>query len=398
MYQPFGVPVGNTDNPWLTLTQPVRHSVLGSSLSMVVTVRRVTDWLGLLCLAALFAMAGVGSLAAQSQDFATPQQTNERIQQLAALARTSTADPPLGPGDLIHIDVFDIPELSHDLRVSNSGVISFPLMADPIPVAGLTPFELERQMEQLLSADGLVAHPQVSIFVKEQASQPVTIVGAIGHPTVMQISRPTSLLELLANAGGITDEAGSTIMITRADAPSSLSQAPGSLHMEEVSSKGDPIADTDPASQTTTITIRLQDLLDSGNPDFNIQVRGGDIVSVPRAGIVYVLGFGVAQQGEYVLQAHGDLITALKAVALAHGMTTFAKGDSAVIMRNDPKTGNRIEIPVHLKQIQNHKAADVPLQSNDILYVPDSRSKKALAQGTATALGIGTGLAIYRVQ
>jgi hypothetical protein len=67
-------------------------------------------------------------------------------------------------------------------------------------------------------------------------------------------------------------------------------------------------------------------------------------------------------------------------------------------MRNDPTTGKRIEIPVHLKQIQNHKADDVPLQTNDILFVPDSRGKKALARGTEAALGIGTGLAVYRVQ
>jgi polysaccharide export outer membrane protein len=360
---------------------------------MAVTVRRVPDWLKLIFVVALSVAAATGVLSAQSQDFATPQKTNERIQELAVLARTSTADPALGAGDLVHIDVFDIPELSRDLRVTDSGVISFPLLPDPIPVVGLTPFQLERRLEQILSANGLVAHPQVSVFVKEQASQPVTIVGAVGHPTVMQVSRPTSLLELLASAGGISDDAGSIIMITRASPPIVE-------HEEQISDKKntEDTADTDPASQTTVIKIRLQDLLESGDSDYNIQVHGGDIVSVPRAGIVYVLGFGVAQQGEYVLQAHGDQVTALKAVALAHGLTAFSKADDSVIMRNDPATGKRIEIPVHLKQIQNHKTDDVPLQTNDILYVPDSRGKKALARGTEAALGIGTDLAVYRVQ
>jgi polysaccharide export outer membrane protein len=327
----------------------------------------------------------------QSQTDETPQQANQKIEQLAALARAADTDPPLGAGDLLHIDVFDVPELSRDVRVTDSGVISFPLVPERIPVIGETPYQLERKMEQILAADGLVAHPQVSIFVKEQQSQSVSIVGAVGHSFVMPIVRPTTLIEVLADAGGISDEAGSNVVITRT--------LPVGDHMEPVSetTKPDDATETPLDARTKTITIRLQDLLESGKPDFNIQIIGGDIVSIPRAGIIYVLGYGVNQQGEYVLQAHGDQVTALKAIALAHGMTPFAKADNALIMRNDPKTGQRIEIPVHLKQIQNHKGTDVPLQSNDILYVPDSKAKKALARGTESALGIGTSVAVYRV-
>lgn len=360
---------------------------------MVLTVRRVTDWLLFFCACAVAIATATGALAAQSQDEVTPQQTNEKIEQLAALARTTNTDPPLGAGDLLHIDVFDVPELSRDVRVTDSGAVSFPLVPDPIPAAGLTTYQFERKLEGVLSADGLVAHPQVSVFVKEQASQPVTIVGAVGHPMVMQIVRPTSLIEVLAQAGGVADDAGAEIMITRA-AP------PDTEHVQQVSTKDMATANDppdDPPADSQVIKISLKDLVDSGNTDYNIQVRGGDIISVPRAGIIYVLGFGVAQQGEYVLQAHGDQVTALKAIALAHGMTSFARGDDSVIMRNDPKTGKRIEIPVHLKKIQNHKADDVPLLSNDILYVPDSKGKKALARGTEAAIGIGTSVAIYHV-
>jgi polysaccharide biosynthesis/export protein len=361
---------------------------------MVVTVRGVTDWLKLVCVSLLLMTAGPGLLLGQSQNSETPQETNQKIEQLAALARASNTDPPLGAGDLLHIDVFDVPELSRDVRVSDSGVIGFPLVPERISVVGLTPYQLERKMEQILAADGLVAHPQVSIFVKEQQSQSVSIVGAVGHSFVMPIVRPTTLIEVLADAGGISDEAGANVVITRT--------LPLGDHVEPVSDSTTPSTSSDEDAdsldaRTKTITIRLQDLLESGKADYNIQVLGGDIVSVPRAGIIYVLGYGVNQQGEYVLQAHGDQVTALKAIALAHGMTPFAKADSSVIMRNDPKTGQRIEIPVHLKQIQNHKGTDVPLQSNDILYVPDSKGKKALARGTESVLGIGTSVAIYRV-
>jgi polysaccharide export outer membrane protein len=140
----------------------------------------------------------------------------------------------------------------------------------------------------------------------------------------------------------------------------------------------------------------LQDLLESGNAAYNVQVYGGDVVSVPRAGIVYVLGLGVVQPGGYVLQSHGEQVSVLKAIALAHGMTGFAKGDSAVIMRMNPATGNRDQIPVHISAIEKHKTDDVLMNSNDILYVPDSKGLKVLAKGAEVAVGIGAGLAVYR--
>ncbi|MGH9690621.1 MAG: hypothetical protein ACRD4C_05950, partial [Candidatus Acidiferrales bacterium] len=85
------------------------------------------------------------------------------------------------------------------------------------------------------------------------------------------------------------------------------------------------------------------------------------------------------------------------AVALARGLTGYAKANSAVIMRTNPVTGEKEQIPVQIKKIEKHDAEDVPLQANDILYVPDSAGKKALARGTEAAIGVGTGAAIYRV-
>jgi hypothetical protein len=86
----------------------------------------------------------------------------------------------------------------------------------------------------------------------------------------------------------------------------------------------------------------------------------------------------------------------LKALALAHGLTGFAKADSAVIMRLNPITGQKDTIPVHIRQIENRKMEDVALQSNDILYIPDSVGLKVLARGSEAAVGIGTQVAIYR--
>src|SRR6202167_4903482 len=139
----------------------------------------------------------------QSKD-ETTQQTNARIQELANLTRSPVADTPLGAGDLIHVEVFDVPELSRDVRITVSGEIGFPLIHEKVRAAGLTPFQLEQKIQDLLSESGMISPPQVSVFVKEQVSQPVTIIGAVGRPMTYQVVRPTTLLELVANPGGIS--------------------------------------------------------------------------------------------------------------------------------------------------------------------------------------------------
>ena len=319
----------------------------------------------------IFLLCLVQTLGGQ-QHVETRQQTNDKIQELATLERSKVHDAPIGTGDLLHVEVFDVPELSRDIRVGDVGDISFPLIPGRIQAAGLTVYQLEEKMEQLLIENGLVSHPQVSVFVKEQNSQPVSVVGAVQKPMVYQIIRPTTLLEVLSTVGGITDDAGSFIIITRAAQKSA-----------------DPVADTGdgslPAADSQTVTIRLQDLIESGNSVYNVPVYGGDVISVPRGGIVYVAGSGVQQQGGYVLQSHGDQITAMKAVSLAHGLTSFAKADNAVIFRPNPVTGQNDIIPVRLKQILNRKTPDIAMKSKDLLYVPDNLGLKS-ARPRVTAI------------
>jgi polysaccharide export outer membrane protein len=312
----------------------------------------------------------------------TTQQTNEKIQELASLGKSTLADIPIGAGDLLHIDVFDVPELSRDLRVSTTGGISFPLIHERIRAAGATTFQLEQKIQDLLRQNGLVSDPQVSVFIKELNSQPVTIIGAVARPLTYQVNRPMSLLELIANAGGITDGAGTVVLITRRTETESLT----------------PISDTSGSSEpgSRTIRIQLQDLLNTENTAFNIPVYGGDVINIPLGGIVYVMGGGVSQQGGYVVQSHGEQITVLKAVALAHGLGGYAKPDDAVIYRLNPNTGKREATPVHIKQIEQNKSQDIAMKSNDILYVPDSLTKKILVRASEAAVQIGSGVLIYR--
>ena len=350
---------------------------------MNVTVRRAKDWAGKpVSIGLILTFLSLQAAFGQAQE-ETTQQTNDRIQQLSQISKPTVTDIPIGAGDVIHIDVFDVPELSRDVRVSSSGNIALPLIHERIRVAGVTPFQLEQKIQEKLVESGLVSRPQVSVFVKEQNSQPVTILGAIGHPMTTQLLRPTTLLEVLANAGGISDNAGTVVMITRKTQQEAV---------RPVAETSGPNSD----SGVQTIRIQLQDLLDTGNAAFNIQVFGGDVIEVPKAGIIYVLGGGVAQPGGYAIQSHGEPPTVLKAVALARGLGGFAKPDDAVIYRVNPKTGEREAIPVHIKKIAKNTSEDVAMKSNDILYVPDSLAKKVAVRGLEAAVSIGSGLLIYR--
>ena len=356
---------------------------------MAFTVPRAVDWPRIPVLLVIFCILFTVQVACGQGTDETTQQTNARIEQLANLGDPSSGDTPLGSGDLIHVEVFDVPELNRDIRISTTGNISFPLLREKIDAVGLTPTQLEQAIEGSLIQNGLVSHPQVSVLVKEQNSQPVTVIGAVGHPMTYQVIRPMRLLELIAIAGGISDNAGSVILITRPAEMDALRPLAGKSN-RSVSD------DSSGVSGAKTIRIRLQDLLNAENTNFNIRVYGGDVVNVPPGGIVYVMGGGVQQQGGYVVQSHGEQISVLKAVALAHGLGGFAKPDEALLYRVNPVTGQRDAIPVHIKQIEKNKTEDVAMKSNDVLYVPDSLAKKIAAKGAEAAVGIGTGLLVYR--
>jgi polysaccharide export outer membrane protein len=237
---------------------------------------------------------------------------------------------------------------------------------------------LQDKLAELLQSNGLVSTPQVSVSLKEQHSQPITVIGSVKTPTVIQAIRQTTLLQVLSQAGGVTDDAGNVVVITR---PPSVPE--GSEEAVAAKELGEP----------QTFMISLSDLLDTGNSTFNIPVLGGDVVSVPRAGIIYVVG-AVARPGGFVMQNDRDRMTTLKILSLAGGTTNSAKERQAVILRKNLETGKRDEVPVDLKKVMQLKTEDVMLLPSDILYIPDSSGKKALRRAGDVAIGLTTGLAL----
>jgi polysaccharide export outer membrane protein len=280
----------------------------------------------------------------------------------------------------------------------------------------------------------------VSVSVKERKSKPITVVGAVPHPLVYQAGRPVTLLEVLAEAGGVASDAGDTVIVARAgqdvsadpseppaigpedslpaaapkgtlqSKPSTESDsAPGSSAVTtpspktvfpapgEASSKtiANPPISNDPPRVNNTITINLNELMESGDATNNIILQAGDIVTVPHAGIVYALG-AVGKPGGYVLVNDRAQMTTLKLLALAGGLNRVAKKDHAVIIRKNDQ-GQQHEVAVDLKKVMERTAEDVQLQPSDILYVPDSASKQAMYRALEFGLALGAGVALYRV-
>jgi polysaccharide export outer membrane protein len=309
----------------------------------------------------------------------TAQQTNDRISELAMAASPKQTDYTIGTGDLITIEVFEVPELSRDVRVNDSGFISLPLLPSKVRAAGLTTFQLQDTLAELLRTNGLVSNPQITVTMKEMLSAPITVIGAVRNPGVIQAGHRMTLLEVLSQVGGISPDAGSQVIVTR---------TPQGQPADEV-----PAADGVPVS----ITVDLNDLLDSGNSKYNIPLIAGDVVRVPRAGIVYVVG-AVQHAGGFVMQNDRFQLTVLKAVSLAGGLQPTAKPHEAIILRRTVGSIDQQHLAVDLYKILRLKSDDVRLEESDILYVPDSTGKRAMRRAGDIALSLATGAALFRLQ
>jgi polysaccharide export outer membrane protein len=383
------------------------------------------------------ATAAIPSLRAQDVTVGqTPQQANDRIRSLSTGAKSAPHDYIIGEGDLLDISVFDVPELSRQLRVSQTGTVSMPLVPVRLQVAGLTELQTEQKIAEVLQANGLVSHPEVAVIVREHKSKPITIVGAVSRPMVYEADRQVTLIEALAEAGGVLNDAGDTIIVTRqhtasfvelpensAGASQPTSAPPGS---GEPPSLDNPPAAAPSAQQTPgnvfpapavppatlppstaalppgsnspnpgTITINLNELLETGDTRNNIVLQAGDVVTVPHAGIIYVLG-AVARPGGFVLSNDKGQLTTMKVLSLAGGTTNIAKLDHAVIIRKDDQ-GKQSETEVDLKRILHRESEDLQMRPSDVLYIPDSRSKQILIRTAEFALALGSAVAVFRL-
>jgi len=263
----------------------------------------------------------------------------------------------LGPGDLVEINVFGVPDLSTKSRISGSGDIYMPLI-DYVHVGDLTTDEAQELIQKRLEDGGFVRAPHVAIFVDEASSKAITMVGELAHPGPYTIAGDRTLFDMISAAGGLSDKAGRLVTIIHRDDPEHKIELQLSANLAE----------------------------DTQN---NVDIYPGDTIIVSRAGIVYVVG-DVQRPSGFMIEDNS--LSVLKALALAGGSTRTSSLNKTKILR---QTTNGIqEIPVPLKKILYAKAPDIPMVKGDVLFVPGSAAKAAAYRSADAAMSLTTALAV----
>ncbi len=245
-------------------------------------------------------------------------------------------DYRIGPKDLLEITVYELPELNQTVRVSEDGSITLTLLGK-VEVAGQTAQELEKKLAGLLDQQ-YTKSAHVTVFIKEY--QKVSVIGAVGRPGQYELVGPTNLLQVIAQAGGLTAQAMNELIVYRQG----------------------------PDGRQTQVVIKLEDL--KGDPSLNIQLQPKDVVTVPIDQTLNVFVYGEVKSPGAIPYLSSKRITLVQAIAQAGGPTEWAKTKRILIKRRDAKTGKEIRFTVNLKNMINGKIADLILEQGDVVIVP----------------------------
>jgi polysaccharide export outer membrane protein len=272
----------------------------------------------------------------------------------------------IGPGDVLDIRIYNRPQLSREaVRVEGNGMIRMPLIENEIQAVCLTEGELAKEISTRYAR--YYKNLQVDVFIKEYHSKQVAIIGAVNEQSRFELQRRVRLLELLTYAKGPSTKAGQTINIVHSTAASPCKQTD----------------DTDTSAAFSS--YKLSDVL-QGDPKSNPYLETGDIVTLPEADQVYVVG-NVFMPLTIALK---EPITLTRAIAMAGGLKQDTRKDKIRILRQEPGTTIRKEITVDLYAIEKKRSEDMALAPNDIIDVPTSAGKsflRSLVQGVVPGVG-----------
>jgi polysaccharide export outer membrane protein len=287
---------------------------------------------------------------------------------LAAQPRTSVMEEvgkdnlpaqKLGIDDLVAVSVYDAPELTRSVRVESDGAIHLPLLEAGVKAAGLFPRELETGVTEALRSGQILVDPIVKITVVEYHSRPISVMGAVKRPVTFQAVGAVTLLGALAHAEGLSDEAGTEVVVTREG---------GAVER-----------------------VPVKRLLNEADPSVNFVLHGGEEIRVPEAGKIFVVG-NVRKPGAFLVH-DGSEDSVLKLVALAEGLAPFSYKQAFIYRAKQ-------EIPIELDRILKRTSPDVPLEVGDVLYIPDNKGKRLTATVLDRIAGFGSatasGLVIWR--
>jgi polysaccharide export outer membrane protein len=311
---------------------------------------------------------------AQSPAPASPITERRTLQASATVPSTYV----LGPYDEVLIQAGDVPELSgKPQRVDPDGDLRLPMIGR-VRAAGMTLEQLEADLKNRLKV--FIHEPDIVVSVIEFRSQPVSVIGAVSKSGVHQLEGHKTLIEMLSLVGGLSPDAGPIVQITR-------DRQWGRLPL------GDGVIDA--ADGSTVAAVAVKPLLAGQTPDKNINIRPHDVISVPRAELVYVVG-EVAKAGPLPLVA-GPSLSVMEALSSSGGVLRSAAGSHARILRSTASGQKRTELAVDIVRIMQAKDDDVPLFAGDILVVPDSKSKRAVTRAVEAAIQTGLMIASYGI-
>jgi len=297
---------------------------------------------------------------------------NERIMMSTLSSkRTSHQGYKVGPQDLLEITVFEVEKLNKTVRVSSQGNINLPLLGI-LKVKGLTVDELEEEIRSLL-AEKYIQDPQVNVLIKEYHNQRISVMGAVKNPGVFDVTGPKTILEMLAVAGGLRDDASPLLFLLR---PPKLGE-----ETSKEAKRGD-------EPKPEAFVIDLEGLLVEGNLSLNLLLLHADVINIPVAGKVFV-GGEVKNPGGFM---KGKKMTLGQAIILSGGLNFSANGSETKIIRYSEKGTDKEILTFNAYEIQKGKAEDPYLKENDMIIVPISGVKSFLVGVKDTfraAFGIG---------
>jgi len=284
-----------------------------------------------------------------------------------AAKRSATRDYRIGPEDLLEISVYEDEKLNKTVRVSSQGDISLPLLG-ALKVEGLTAIQLEWEIRDLLS-ERLYQNPHVSVFIKEYRGQRISVIGAVEKPGVYDVIGQKTVLEGLAMAGGLKEDAGQLLFLIRP--PSSDEKGPEKARDSEERSP-------------ETLVIDLEELLVKGNLSLNLPLKHGDVINIPVSGKVFV-GGEVNRPGGFYLK--GKRMTVSQAIAMAEGLKPKANASGTMIFRYGEGDEEEV-LSVDVDAIHKGESKDVYIRENDIVIIPKSGAKAFLIELRDTVRGI----------
>lgn len=336
--------------------------------------RRIAACLGLTVLTTIGAL----TLGTSQRSYAQMRRCNvpQPVATSRASADTSSASYRLGPQDALSIRVIDEDEIGEKpYSIDLNGDIALPRVG-AVHVAGLSTSEAQEAITECFRE--FLRRPVVTVSVSDFRSQPVTLLGAVANPGVRQIQGYKSLFEVISEAGGLKQDAGNMIRITR-----EIKYGPLPL----------PSAHADSSGKFTVGEVTVRSIVRADDPSQNIRIFPHDVITVPQAEMVYVVG-AVRKSGGFVLTERSQM-SVLEALSLAEGMERTAGGKNARILRVSQNSPKREEIPIDVNKMIRGKTPDVDLFANDILFIPNSAGKSASLRALEAIVNTGSGLAIY---